>query len=54
MSRTLDLIRPIAEEKSLTLTFERCDAPVILDTDPGKLRQILLNVIANAVNHRRR
>jgi len=48
-SGALDLVRPIAEQKRLTIA-SYVDAPdAVLVTDPGKLRQILVNLLANAV-----
>lgn len=46
---TLDLIRPLADKKGLRIRVERPEEPVELFTDTRKLRQILVNVLANAV-----
>jgi signal transduction histidine kinase len=46
---TLELIRPLADKKGLRIRVERPDTPVELYTDTLKLRQILVNVLANAV-----
>jgi signal transduction histidine kinase len=45
----LDLIRPLADKKGLRIRVERPEEPVELFTDTRKLRQILVNVLANAV-----
>jgi PAS domain S-box-containing protein len=43
------VIEPLASEKSLDLRIEEPSAPVELRTDARKLRQILLNLLHNAV-----
>ena len=46
----LDQVRPGAEAKQLTLSLVVAqDAPRFLVTDPTRLRQVLLNLLANAV-----
>ena len=49
VAQTLDLVRPLATLKGLLLRVDGLKAPVALYTDPLKLRQILVNIIANAV-----
>jgi CheY-like chemotaxis protein/nitrogen-specific signal transduction histidine kinase len=50
MSETLELIRSLAAEKGLTLTWEKDPAlPAWQLGDPARLRQILLNLLGNAV-----
>lgn len=49
VSESLELVRPLAVLKGLSLRVEGPDAPVALHTDPLKLRQVLVNIIANAV-----
>jgi signal transduction histidine kinase len=44
------VIRPLAEKESLTLEVD-AGAPVELDTDPDKLREILMNLLHNAVEY---
>jgi signal transduction histidine kinase len=46
---TLDLVRPLADNKGLRIRVERPEEPVELFTDIRKLRQILINLLANAV-----
>jgi signal transduction histidine kinase len=43
------LVRPLAEEKGMRIRVEAPAEQVRLHTDPGKLRQILVNLLANAV-----
>ncbi|MCS6899695.1 MAG: response regulator [Myxococcales bacterium] len=46
----LDLVAPRAEEKGLVLIGDvALDVPTKLDSDPARLRQILLNLLGNAV-----
>lgn len=46
---TLDILRPTAKAKGLALNFEHPKALPLLVGDPGRLRQILLNLTANAI-----
>ena len=43
------LVRPLADEKGMRIRVEAPTEQVRLHTDPGKLRQILVNLLANAV-----
>ena len=43
------LMEPAAHAKGLTFVLESADAPVQLETDPGKARQVLINLCGNAV-----
>jgi signal transduction histidine kinase len=49
LEESLVLVRPLAEQKGLRLRIEAPQLPMYLRTDPGKVRQILVNVLANAV-----
>jgi signal transduction histidine kinase len=49
MRESVDLVRPIAEQKGLRLHVEGPTAPLELLTDPRKLRQVLVNVLGNAI-----
>jgi signal transduction histidine kinase len=43
------VIVPLAESRGLTFSANFVDAPATIQTDPGKLRQVLLNLLGNAV-----
>jgi len=49
VEQSLDLVRPMAAKKGLTLQVAGANEPVSLYTDGRKLRQILANLLANAV-----
>jgi signal transduction histidine kinase len=51
MEETLDILRPIAGEKGVRIWSQMPAEPVELYTDRLKLRQILLNLVANAVKY---
>jgi signal transduction histidine kinase/DNA-binding response OmpR family regulator len=45
--QTIDSIRPLADQKGQTVTLEL--QPVMIDADPSRVRQIVLNLVSNAV-----
>jgi signal transduction histidine kinase len=49
--RVLTGFEPAAEEKRLRLTTQLPDVPPVLETDPVRLQQILVNLVSNAVRH---
>jgi signal transduction histidine kinase len=49
VEQTLSIVRPLAEQKGLKIRVEAPDTPLELYTDPGKVRQILINLLANSV-----
>jgi signal transduction histidine kinase len=46
---SLVLVRPLAEKKGLRIRVESPAEPIEMNTDPRKVRQILINLLANAV-----
>jgi len=44
-----DMVEPRALQKGLSLRVERPQAPLCVRTDPSRLRQVLLNLLHNAV-----
>jgi signal transduction histidine kinase len=51
VEETFDIVRALAERKGLQLRSELPDHPIALDTDRLKLRQILVNIVTNAVKY---
>jgi signal transduction histidine kinase len=49
VEETMSIVRPLAEKKGLKIRVEAPEAPLELYTDSGKVRQILINLLANAV-----
>ena len=50
VERTVDLLRPRAERKGIALEVKiATDLPKALSGDPGRLRQLLMNLVGNAV-----
>jgi heavy metal sensor kinase len=47
-----DLVRPLADSRGLTLDVH-CPGPVHLRTDPDKLREVLTNLLHNAIEYNR-
>ncbi|MBL9104480.1 MAG: hypothetical protein JNL82_26275 [Myxococcales bacterium] len=55
VEEAMDLVAPQAGEKGLELVYDAApDLPATLMGDPGRLRQVLLNLIGNAVSSRAR
>jgi heavy metal sensor kinase len=46
------LIRPLAAEKGLSVHVER-NGPILVETDAGKLREVLTNLLDNAIEYNR-
>jgi signal transduction histidine kinase len=51
VAQALTLVRPLADKKGIRVRLEIPDVPIELHTDPLKLRQILINLLANAVKY---
>ena len=51
VEQALGLVMPLAQKKGLRVRMEMPDTPIELHTDPLKLRQILVNLLANAVKY---
>jgi signal transduction histidine kinase len=49
VEQSLVLVRPLATKKGLRIRVEGPSEPIDLHTDPRKLRQVLVNLLANAV-----
>ena len=49
IGEVVDLVRPELEAKRLACAVEGCDPPPRAIADPEKLRQVLVNLLANAV-----
>jgi signal transduction histidine kinase len=49
VEQSLELVRPVAERKGLRIRVSPPTQPVTLNTDPRKVRQIIVNLLANAV-----
>jgi PAS domain S-box-containing protein len=49
LEQTAVIIRPLAEKKSLEFTLAGHDTRVVMRSDPQKIRQIMINLLANAV-----
>ena len=46
---TITVVEPLAEKRGLRVRFDAPAEPVIIETDPGKVRQIVLNLLGNSV-----
>jgi signal transduction histidine kinase len=49
LEQSLMLVRPLAERKGRRVRTEGAAPPLQLHTDPGKVRQILVNLLGNAL-----
>jgi signal transduction histidine kinase len=52
VEQCLSLVRPLAASRQLTIDLD-CPKPVHLHTDPDKLREILTNLLHNAIEYNR-
>lgn len=51
VEEAFDIVRAIAERKGMQLRSELPECAVLLDTDRLKLRQVLVNIVTNAVKY---
>jgi signal transduction histidine kinase len=49
VGESLVLVRPLADAKGIGIRVDGPDTPISLTTDPRKVRQIIVNLVANAV-----
>lgn len=49
MSDVLNIVRPIASKKDITLTLRTAAAPAFIEADQPKFKQILYNLLSNAI-----
>ena len=49
----VEMLRPMADDKDLELTFRPCDSEVTFGTDPGFLSRIVYNLTQNAIKFTR-
>lgn len=50
--RIVDDIRPIAIKKGLALVFRsQCEGETVAYVDPGKMRQVIYNIVDNAIKY---
>ncbi len=49
VTEVIDVMRPLADEKGLELSADVSDSALEIVSDSGKVRQILLNLVGNAV-----
>ncbi len=48
---TLELMRPLASEAGVRIVLERCPATCTILADPRRLKQVLLNLVSNAIKY---
>ena len=49
VEESVELVRPVAEHKGLSLSVRATGGPLVLETDRGKLGQVLAHLLSNAV-----
>lgn len=50
-SRALEIFRPLFEEKGLALVFEPAEEQCMAECDPGRIEQVLVNLLDNALRY---
>jgi heavy metal sensor kinase len=48
---TVEYMRPLADQRGLRLDFRVEDGPVVIQADPRRLRQLVLNLLDNAIKY---
>ncbi|MCS6975934.1 MAG: ATP-binding protein [Gemmatales bacterium] len=48
----VSVVKPLAEQKGLRVSFDK-NGPILLETDAGKLREVLTNLLDNAIEYNR-
>ena len=49
LDAALEIILPLAKQKNLTITSDISDPLLMIYADPARVRQVLLNILANAI-----
>ena len=53
LGTTLEMMRPLAREASVSIVLENCPATCTILADPRRLKQVLLNLVSNAIKFNR-
>jgi signal transduction histidine kinase len=51
ITESVDTVRPLAEVSSHELTLNVADALVLVDADPARISQVLVNLLTNAIKY---
>ncbi|MEP4194916.1 MAG: ATP-binding protein [Aliishimia sp.] len=51
LNSTLNSLRPVVDEAAVTLEAAFCDEPIYLNADSDQIRQVLTNLVENAVKY---
>jgi CheY-like chemotaxis protein len=53
MAICLAMVEPLAHKRGISMSFPRFDAPCLVDGDPIRIKQVLINLIYNAIKYNR-